>query len=153
MKNSKRFAWTILAALFSVSILSLTGCGRTDVVSGQADTAVQYEIPEVQTVPDTAQKQDVQDAAQEQKAETGIIIRAYSDREKERMNDLQQSYQNETIYPENLISEVDNAEEITEGTLCYIRSTGEYYLPDRESAIRLSNIDFRFHVLYNSYKQ
>ena len=65
MKNSKRFVRTVLATLFAVGVLSLTGCGRTDDGSGQADTAVQYEISEaepknteIQTDEDTAQTQD-----------------------------------------------------------------------------------------------
>ena len=48
------------------------------------------------------------------------------------MAKLNQSYQNETVKPEKTIQEVDSAESMTEGTLCYIRSTGEYYLPERE---------------------
>lgn len=98
-------------------------------ISEQADTAVQYEISEEQMDADTAQTQD---AAQEQGAKTGSIMRAYSAQRKERMAKLQQSYQNQTVYPESLIPEIESANEVTEGMLCYIRSTGEYYLPDRE---------------------
>ena len=36
-------------------------------------------------------------------------MRAYSDREKERMAELKQSYQNETVKPEKMIQEVDSA--------------------------------------------
>ena len=139
-----------LAFLLAASVLSLTGCGSTWDDSRQVDTAVQYKTPEVQTAADTVQTQD---APQEQSAETGGIgiMRAYSDQEKERMKELQQSYQNETIYPENLIQEVDSAEEVTEGILCYIRSTGEYYLPDRELTDEelLEIIDCNFRITLN----
>lgn len=61
-----------------------------------------------------------------------IVIRQYFDSEKERMKTLQESYQNETAKPKNMIQEVDSADDVTEGTLCYIVSTGQFYLPDRE---------------------
>lgn len=155
MKNIKKLINTAFVALLTVSVLSLTGCGSTGDGSQQVDTAVKYEISEIQTTAETSQTQDIKDAEQEQSVETGIIIRSYSDQEKERMKELQQSYQNETIYPENLILEVDSAEEITEGTLCYIRATGEYYLPDRELTNEelLEIIDCNFRIALNANKK
>lgn len=65
MKNFKGFVRPVLAALFAVGVLSLTGCGRTGDSSEQVDTAVQYEISEAepksteaQTDVDTAQIQE-----------------------------------------------------------------------------------------------
>lgn len=156
MKKCKKVVKTVLAVLFAVGVLSLTGCGRTGDDGEQADTAVQYEISETepkgteaQTDVDTAQTQD---DAQEQGGGTGSIMRTYSDREKERMAELKQSYQNETAKPEKMIQEVDSADSVTEGTLCYIRPTGEYYLPDRELTDEelLEIIDCNFRIAVNS---
>ncbi len=68
------------------------------------------------------------------------------------MAKLNQSYQNETVKPEKTIQEVDSAESMTEGTLCYIRSTGEYYLPERELTDEelLEIIDCNFRIAINS---
>ena len=142
MKKSKEFVRTVLVALFS-GVLLLTGCGRTDDDSSQVDTAVQYEILEEPIVLDTTQ---------EQGEGTNSIIRAYSDSERERMAELKQSYLNETAKPEKMIQEVDSPEAVTEGTLCYIRSTGEYYLPDKELTDEelLEIIDCNFRIAVNS---
>ena len=117
MEKSKEFVRTVLVALFA-GVLLLTGCGRTDDDSSQVDTAVQYEISEVepkstevQANVDTAQ---IQNDVQEQGGRKGSIIRVYSDREKDRMAELEQSYQNETAKPENMIQEVDSVLKTTE---------------------------------------
>lgn len=157
MKNSNKFVWTALAALFAVGVLSLVGCGGTDDGSGQADRVAQYEITETetsntetQTAEDTARTLD--DMSGQGGGTSSIVVRAYSEREKERMAELKQSYQNEAAKPEKMIQEVDSAESVTEGTLCYIRSTGEYYLPDRELTDEelLEIIDCNFRIAVNS---
>jgi len=169
MKKSRKFVRMAFLLLFSLGVLSLAGCGREEDVGKQADTAVQNEIPEEQlqspeeqsqrpeeqTEPETARTQDTyqeQDAVQEQEAETGSIMRAYSDKERERMAELRQSYDNGTAKPEKKIQEVDSTEAVTEGTLCYIRSTGEYYLPDRELTDEelLEIIDCNVRIAVNS---
>lgn len=156
MKKSKRMTNVAFAVLLSTNIFWMTGCGETESVSPQTDTAVQYEISEEPRVnldeQDAADTAKIQDSAQEKGAETGSIMRSYSDQEKERMAELQQSYQNETIYPENLILEVESAEAVTEGTLCYIKSTGEYYLPERELTDEelLEIIDCNFRIALNT---
>ncbi len=119
----------------------------------QADQEVQSEISETEQEIISAQT-DVDPArtqTDEQSVTTGGIMRAYSDKEKERMAKLQESYQNETAKPEKMIREVDSAEEVTEGTLCYIISTGEYYLPDRELTDEelLEIIDCNFRISLN----
>ncbi len=169
MKKSRKFVRMAFLLLFSLGVLSLAGCGREEDVGKQANTAVQNEIPEEQlqspeeqsqrpeeqTEPETARTQDTyqeQDAVQEQEAETGSIMRAYSDKERERMAELRQSYDNGTAKPEKKIQEVDSTEAVTEGTLCYIRSTGEYYLPDRELTDEelLEIIDCNVRIAVNS---
>ncbi len=136
MKKSKKIAGMAFLLLFALGVFSLTGCESEDEADAQADIEVRYEISEEQSQnlekqmePEAAQTQD---STQEQKTATGSIMRAYSDKERERMAELQKSYDNETTKPEKMIQEVDSPEAVMEGILCYIRSTGEYYLPDRE---------------------
>ncbi len=133
-KKSPKLVAALVAVLTLANVFSLTGCGKTENTGSQTNQEVQFEISETeqeitsaQTDVDTAQTQ-----TDEQGVGTGGMMRAYSDNEKERMAGLQQSYQNETAKPEKMIQEVDSADDVTEGTLCYIVSTGEYYLPDRE---------------------
>lgn len=157
MKKSQKLVNAFVAVLTFANVFSLTGCGTVENTSSQINVEeesvaleVQQEKPKAQTDADTAQTQD-----NEQGAGTGSIMRAYSDEEKERMADLQQSYQNETAKPEKMIQEVGNAEEVTEGTLCYIISTGEYYLPDRELTDEelLEIIDCNFRISLNTNRK
>lgn len=155
MKISQKCVSAIAAVFILTSVFSMTGCGiaeNTDLQTGMeeisADLEAQQEEPEVQKEADIAQAQE---NGQEQNNEVDSAMRAYSDRERERMRELQESYQNETAKPENMIQEVDSAEEVTEGTLCYIRSTGGYYLPDRELSDEelLEIIDCNFRIALN----
>lgn len=135
MKKSNKILRTVLAILFAAGVLSMTGCGRTDDDSSLVNTEVQYEISEepqeileVRAAADAAQTQE---DTQAQSAET-CSIRAYSDKEIERMAELQQSYLEGNASPEKQILEVENAESVVMDTLCYIKGTGDYCLPDRE---------------------
>lgn len=156
-KKSPKLAAVLAAVLTLANVFSLTGCGKTENTSSQADQEVSFEISETeqeitsaQTDVDTAQTQ-----TDEQGVGTGGMMRAYSDNEKERMAGLQQSYQNETAKPEKMIQEVDSADDVTEGTLCYIISTGEYYLPDRELTDEelLEIIDCNFRISLNTNRK
>ena len=156
-KKSPKLAAVLAAVLTLANVFSLTGCGKTENTSSQADQEVSFEISETeqeitsaQTDVDTAQTQ-----TDEQGVGTGGMMRAYSDNEKERMAGLQQSYQNETAKPEQMIQEVDSADDVTEGTLCYIVSTGEYYLPDRELTDEelLEIIDCNFRISLNTNRK
>lgn len=171
MKKSKQMIHAAFAVLLSANVLTMTGCGKKVSDSPQTDTAVQYEVSEVQyeasevqnegseiqkkgmqvqTAADAARAQETQ-----QSEEKESVIRAYSDKEKERMKELQESYQNETAKPEKMIQEVDSAEAAAEGALCYIRSTGEYYLPDRELTDEelLEIIDCNFRIALNTNRK
>lgn len=57
--------------------------------------------------------------------------------------------------PENMIQEVDGAEDVIEGTLCYIRSAGEYCLPDRELSDEelLEIIDCNFRIALDTNRK
>lgn len=136
MKKFKKIVRMVLVALFAAGVLSLTGCERTDDDSEQVDTAVQNELSEetsvrsdVQAATDTVQ---IQDVAQEQGAEKDSIMRAYYDKEIERMLELRKSYLDGNVSPEMKILEVENGESVVAGTLCYIKDKGDFCLPDRE---------------------
>ena len=156
-KKSPKLAAVLAVVLTLANVFSLTGCGKTENTGSEADQEVSFEISETeqeitsaQTDVDTAQTQ-----TDEQGVGTGGMMRAYSDNEKERMAGLQQSYQNETAKPEKMIQEVDSADDVTEGTLCYIISTGEYYLPDRELTDEelLEIIDCNFRISLNTNRK
>ncbi len=132
-KKSPKLVAALVAVLTLANVFSLTGCGKTENTGLQTNQEVQFEISEteqeitsaqtdasVQTDVDTARIQ-----TDEQGMGTGGIMRAYSDKERERMAELQQSCQNETAKPEKMIQEVDSADDVTEGTLCYIVSAGQ----------------------------
>ena len=93
--------------------------------------------------------QDLRDMMQEQRTLADGFSREYSDTEKERNNELWKSYKNGT-FPEGTIPQVDNIEDVTEGTLCYVRTTGDFYLPDREMTDEeiLEIIDFQHEMQY-----
>ncbi len=156
MKKIKKYVKTMLVVLFAVGVFSLPGCGRTGDDDEQTDLSVQYKISETEPksmeVNADMDTDQIKDDAQEQSEAADSIMRTYSDSEKERMAELKQSYQNETTRPEKMIQEVDSAESVTEGTLCYIRSTGEYYLPERELTDEelLEIIDCNFRIAVNS---
>lgn len=158
-KKSPKLVAALVAVLTLANVFSLTGCGKTESTGSQADQKVQIHISETeqeitsaQTDVDTAQTQ-----TDEQGVGTGGMMRAYSDKEKERMADLQQSYQNETAKPGKMIQEVGSAEEVTEGTLCYIISTGEYYLSDRELSdeelLEIIDCNFRIAVAHSGVSE
>lgn len=158
-QTKKRYAVEVLLA---VSILVLTGCGKKAAESSGTEIAeVSYDVPQVQAVPNDGEEQDeAQEEGNEvdQDAEINmIVIRQYSDSEKERMKTLQESYQNETAKPENMIQEVDSADDVTEGTLCYIVSTGQFYLPDREltdeELLEIIDCNFRIALSTNHKSQ
>ena len=159
-KKSPKLVAALVAVLTLANVFSLTGCGKTESTGSQADQEVQIHISETEQEITSAQTdasvQTDADPAQTQTdgqgVGTGGMMRAYADKEKERMADLQQSYQNETAKPGKMIQEVGSAEEVTEGTLCYIISTGEYYLPDRELTDEefLEIIDCNFRISLNT---
>ncbi len=158
-QTKKRYA---VAVLLAVSVLVLTGCGKKAAESSGTEIAeVSYDVPQAQAVPNDGEEQDeAQEEGNEvdQDAEINmIVIRQYSDSEKERMKTLQESYQNETAKPENMIQEVDSADDVTDGTLCYIVSTGQFYLPDREltdeELLEIIDCNFRIALSTNHKSQ
>ena len=93
--------------------------------------------------------QEIHDMVQLKPTEADVFSREYSDREKERNKALWQAYK-DGKFPENIIAQVDNAEDVPEGTVCYIRSTGVFNLPDQEMTDEeiLEIIDFQHKMSY-----
>ncbi|MDE6750936.1 MAG: PepSY domain-containing protein [Lachnospiraceae bacterium] len=79
----------------------------------------------------TEEVQEINDMVQTQETEAEGFSRVYSDEEKERYKKLWQEYK-DGKFPENVIVQVDNAEDAPEGSLCYINSTGVFNLPAHE---------------------
>ncbi len=157
MKKSREMIHIVVAMLLAANIYALTGCGKTENASPHTDNETPIETSEIQLEDTEVQTAVEVIQTQEMIAETGSIMRAYSDTEKERMNELQESYQKEAVKPEHLIQEVDSAEKVTEGVLCYITSTGEYYLPDREltdeELLEIIDCNFRIAIGTNDWSQ
>lgn len=73
----------------------------------------------------------INDMVQSKPTEAGTFSREYSASEEERKRELWQAYENGK-FPENVIAQVENVEDAPEGTVCYVRSTGIFNLPDQE---------------------
>lgn len=93
--------------------------------------------------------QDIGNMIQDQAVLADGFSREYSDMEKERCKTLWQAYENGT-FPAQAIMQVDSAEAAPKGTLCYIRSTGVFNLPDWELTDEeiLEIIDFQHKMSY-----
>lgn len=161
MKHTKKI-YAAEALLAAVSMLALTACGKTSQSISRTETGeAQYDTEKVQAVMNEGQKQgEASEGGAERNQDAGINIieiRSYSDNEKERMEKLQESYRNEAAKPEKMIQEVDSAENVTEGTLSYITSTGQFYLPDRELSdeelLEIIDCNFRISLSTNRKSQ
>lgn len=93
--------------------------------------------------------QDIENMMREHNREADGFSREYSDSETKRGRELWQAYEN-GIFPEKDILQVDSEEQVTEGTLCYVRATGVFYLPEREMTEeeQLEIIDFQHKMSY-----
>ncbi len=137
-RNRKRIATAAAAFVLTAGIVSIpVQAGVKNVVKARMESISKEEL------------QGAEDAIQEQTAEVDGFSREYSEKETERSKELWQSYENGT-FPESKILQVDNAEAVTEGTLCYVKSTGDFYLPEREMTDEelLEIIDFQHMLRY-----
>lgn len=142
-KNTRTWNWrrmaTATAALVLVSgIISFpVRAFVTSVVKERMESIPKEEVKEIN------------DMVQSKPTEADTFSREYSDSEKERNKELWQAYK-DGKFPENVIAQVDNAEDAPEGTVCYIRSTGIFNLPDREMSDEeiLEIIDFQHTMSY-----
>lgn len=146
MKQSKKWIYAITAVFMSACVCLLSGCGKKEDGAWQTGAEGQYEGPAVQAEDIPARQETLPG---ESAKETGIM-RAYSEEEREHMEELKQAYENETAKPEKMIQEVESADQATEGELSYIRSTGEYCLPDRDLTDEelLEIIDCNFRIAF-----
>lgn len=93
--------------------------------------------------------QDLSDMVQSQPVAADGFSREYSAGEKARNKELWQAYEKGT-FPERVIAQVDSEDAVMEGTLCYDRSAGVFYLPDQEMTDEemLQIIDFQHRMSY-----
>lgn len=131
----------------------VVGAAAFVVMAGIVSVPVQAVVKNIvkarmESIP-KAEVQVIADTIQGQKVSADGFSREYSEEERVRMEELRQSYQ-EGVFPEKTILQVDNADEVTEDTLCYIKATGEFYLPDRELTDEefLEIIDFNYTMSY-----
>ena len=126
-------AFVLMAGVVSFPVRALV----TSVVKERMESIPKEEV------------QEINDMVQSKPTEADEFSREYSDSEKERDKAFWQAYK-DGKFPENVIVQVDNAEDVPEGTLCYIRSTGVFNLPDREMTDEeiLEIIDFQHKMSY-----
>jgi len=151
MENGNKKAWnwgktaaaTTAAATMAAVVLA-AGIGSTPVraVVQSVVKARMENIPleELQALENTIQEQTVQ---------ADGFSREYSAKEQERSQELWQLYEDGT-FPEKEILQVDNPDAVTEGTLCYVKATGSFCLPEREMTDEelLEIIDFQHMMMY-----
>ena len=143
-RKNKARSWRKIAV--SAAVVTLTA----GIVSLPVRAVVNNIVKERMESMPQEEVQAINDMVQEQRnAEADGFSREYSDEEKERSKVLWQEYKNGT-FPDKVIVEVDDAEDVTEGMLCYIRSTGVFNLPDQEMTDEeiLEIIDFQHKMSY-----
>lgn len=142
-KNTARWNWRRIAAATAAFALA------AGVVSFPVRAFVTSVVKErMESIP-KEEVQELNDMVQSKPTEADVFSREYSDSEKERKKVLWQEYE-DGKFPENVIAQVENAEDAPEGTLCYIRSTGVFNLPAQEMTDEelLEIIDFQHQMSY-----
>ncbi len=142
-QNTRTWNWKRMAATAAALVLVAGVIGFpvrafvTSVVKERMESIPKEEV------------QEINDMVQSKPTEADEFSREYSDDEKERNKALWQAYK-DGRFPENVIAQVDNAEDAPEGTVCYIRSTGIFNLPAREMSDEeiLEIIDFQHTMSY-----
>jgi len=142
-KNAARWNWRKMAVAAAAFVLA------AGVVSFPVRAFVTSVVKErMESIP-KEEVQEMNDMVQSKPTEADVFSREYSNEEKERSKELWQAYK-DGKFPEGVIAQVDNAEDAPEGTLCYIRSTGVFNLPDQEMTDEeiLEIIDFQHKMSY-----
>lgn len=137
-KNTRTWNWRRMATAAAAFVLMV------GVVSFPARAFVTSVVKErMESIP-KEEVQEINDMVQSKPTEADTFSREYSDSEEERKKALWQAYE-DGKFPENVIAQVDNAEDAPVGTVCYIRSTGVFNLPAREMTDEeiLEIIDFQ----------
>ena len=141
--NKRRLNWRKIAAA-AAAVVFIAG-----VISFPAQALVSNLVKaRMETIP-TEEVQEINDMVQSKPTEADTFSREYSENEKERNKELWQAYK-DGKFPENVIAQVDNAEDAPEGTLCYVKSTGIFNLPAQEMTDEemLEIIDFQHKMSY-----
>ncbi len=136
--NLRRMAMAAAAFIVMAGVVSFpVRAFVTSVVKERMES-----IPEVEV-------QEINDTVQSKPTEADEFSREYSDGEKERMRALWQAYK-DGEFPENVLAQVENAEDAPEGRVCYVKSTGVFKLPAQEMTDEeiLEIIDFQHKMSY-----
>lgn len=136
--NAKRMAATAAAFVLAAGVVSFpVRAVVSSVVKARMESVPKEEMS------------GLNDMVQSQRVAADGFSREYTDSEKERNKALWQAYK-EGTFPENVIAQVDSEEEVPEGKLCYIRSTGVFNLPVEEMTDEemLQIIDFQHKMSY-----
>ncbi|MDE6846584.1 MAG: PepSY domain-containing protein [Lachnospiraceae bacterium] len=142
-KNTARWNWRKLVTAAATFVLA------AGVVSFPVRAFVTSVVKErMESIPKD-EVLEINDMVQSKPTEADTFSREYSADEEERSRELWQAYKGGK-FPENVIAQVDNAEDAPEGTLCYIRSTGVFNLPAQEMTDEeiLEIIDFQHKMSY-----
>ncbi len=141
--NKKVWNWRKVAAV--AAAFALTACVASIPVSAYVTSVVKERMEEIPK----EELEDLNDMIQGQAVLADGFSREYSVQEEKRYNELWQAYKDGT-FPVKVIVQVDKPEEVTAGTLCYIRSTGVFNLPDGEMTDEelLEIIDFQNKMSY-----
>ena len=142
-KNTRTWNWRKMATAAAAFVLV------AGVISFPVRAFVTSVVKERMESLPKEEVQEINDMVQSKPTEADSFSREYSDNEKERNKELWQAYK-DGKFPENVIAQVDNAEDAPEGTVCYIRSTGIFNLPAREMSDEeiLEIIDFQHTMSY-----
>ena len=138
-RNWKKLAASAAVAVFAVGIIGFSALAVVDnIVRARMESLPEAEVQEIESM-----------IQNQREVQADGFSREYSDEETERMTALEQSYQN-GLFPEKELLQADTADAVTEGTLCYVKSTGVFYLPDRALTDEelLEIIDFQQKMRY-----
>lgn len=143
MENKRVWNWRKMVTVAAAFVMT------AGVVSLPVRAFVESVVKErMENIP-TEEVKELGDIIQNQAVLADGFSREYSDKEKERSKELWQEYKNGT-FPKKDIQQVDDVEAVTEGTLCYIKTTGVFNLPDHEMTDEeiLEIIDFQHKMSY-----
>ena len=142
--NWKKIATSAAVVALAAGIVSIPAQAVVKSIVLERMESISQE--EVQAINDMVQGQKPEEWFL---AQADVFSRNYSGEEKERSRVLWQEYENGR-FPDGAIVQVDSAEAVTEGMLCYIKSTGVFNLPDQEMTDEelLEIIDFQHKMSY-----
>lgn len=145
MEQGKKRTWN----LRKMAAVAATVAVAAGVIGLPARAVVSSLVRERMDSVSKEEVKDIGDMVQNQEANADGFSREYSAGEKERNRELWQAYENGT-FPEGVIAQVDSEDAVVEGTLCYDRSAGVFYLPDQEMTDEelLQIIDFQHKMEY-----